>query len=178
MYIDVIFIVLMSFAFMKGMKKGFIQSLFTFTGFFIGIAAGIKLSAVVGNYLASHASINARWLPLLSFIIVFALIVVAMHYLGKFFQKTSELVMMGWLNKLTGVILYVLLYGLTYSVVLFYAKTLGVLSAPQIAASSFYPYVAPVAPDVMNAMGNIIPFFKDLFSQLESFFSGVSNKLQ
>ena len=178
MYIDVIFIVLMSFAVMKGMKKGFLQSLFTFAGFFMGIAAGIKLSAVVGNYLSAHANINGKWLPLLSFIVVFAIVVVAMHYMGKFFQKTTEMVMLGWLNKLTGVILYVLLYGLTFSVILFYAKTLGVLSPAQITASVFYPYVAPVAPDVMNAMGKIIPFFKDLFSQLEHFFSGVSNKLQ
>ena len=93
-------------------------------------------------------------------------------------EELSELIMIGWLNKLTGVLLYLLLYGLTYSVILFYAKSLGILSTSQIASSTFYPYVAPVAPDVMNAMGNIIPFFKDLFSQLEHFFSGVSNKLQ
>jgi len=175
--IDVFFLVLMFFACLKGMKKGFINALFFSAGFFIGVAAAIKFSAIVASSLSTNGHLNGKWLPFLSFVLVFSIVVISMHYLGKLFQKTSELIMMGWLNKIGGICLFVLLYGITFSVLLFYANQLHLLKKETINASNFYPYISPLAPDVINAMGKIIPFFKDLFVQLEGYFNSVSNKI-
>jgi membrane protein required for colicin V production len=84
--------------------------------------------------------------------------------------------MLGWFNKLTGILLYLLMYGLFYSMVLYYLNQLQVLSDKQINASFFYNKLAPIAPMVINQVGNVVPLFKNMVVQLEEYFKSVSNK--
>jgi len=46
-----------------------------------------------------------------------------------------------------------------------------------VAASSVHDYVAPWGPKVIDNLGKIIPVFKDLFSQLQSFFETLGHKI-
>ena len=177
MIIDIVFIILLIIAFLKGAKKGLIQSLFTFLAFFVGLAAAIKLSAIVANHLSHQTTIGSKWIPFVSFILVFAVIVILVRALGKFIEKANEMIMMGWINKIGGVLLYLFLYGIIYSILLFYLKNLGILKPTTIQVSIFYPYLSPLAPDALNLIGNIIPFFKDLFGQLERYFGLVSENI-
>jgi len=43
-----------------------------------------------------------------------------------------------------------------------------------IASSAVYKYVVPWGPKVINNLGNIIPFFRGMFIQLESFFESIA----
>jgi membrane protein required for colicin V production len=177
MIIDIIFILLLIIAFLKGAKKGLIQSLFTFLAFFIGIAAAIKLSAVVASHLSQQITTGSKWIPFFSFILVFAVVVILVRALGKFIEKANEMIMMGWINKMGGVLFYLFLYGIIYSILLFYLKNMGLLKPTTIQASKFYAYLSPIAPDALNLLGNIIPFFKDVFGQLERYFGVVSENI-
>ena len=177
MLIDITFAILLIVGFTKGYKKGLIKSLFNTIGFMIGIAAAIKLSAVAATYLSSSSHISEKWIPFLSFVIVFCAVVFAVRLLSKLFEKTSEMLMLGWLNRMGGVLLYIFLYCLIFSVALFYSKQLGIISKQTIDKSIFYPYLSPLAPDIINAIGKIIPFFKDLFAQLNAYFDQVSKKI-
>jgi membrane protein required for colicin V production len=47
MIIDIIFLLLMIFAVMKGMRNGFVVAVFSFLGIIIGLAAAMKFSTVV-----------------------------------------------------------------------------------------------------------------------------------
>jgi membrane protein required for colicin V production len=177
MIIDIVFIVLLIIAFLKGAKIGLIQSLFTFLAFLVGLAAAIKFSAIVANHLAHQTTIGSKWIPFISFILIFAVVVILVRALGRFIEKANEMIMMGWINKIGGVLLYLFLYGIIFSILLFYLKNLGILKPTTIEASKFYPYLSPLAPDALNILGNIIPFFKDLFGQLERYFYLVSKNL-
>ena len=173
MIIDIIFVVLMSFAVYKGMSKGFIQSLFSFIAFFVGLAAATKLSLVVSNYLAEHFHTNAVWLPFLSFVLIFGAFIIAFYYAGKLFEKTTEVMMLGWLNKFGGICIFMLLYGIFYSVLIFYAKEMKLVGKEKLTESVFYPYFSTLGPWLIDHLGKIIPFFKDIFSQLQQYFEGV-----
>lgn len=175
--LDGIFILIMFYACVKGLKKGFIQSVFAFFAFFIALAAALKLSAVVANRLSGSTHFDAKWMPFLSFVLVLALVYFLISLAGKILQKTAETVMLGWINKISGAVFYMLLYGLFFSTVIFYAKQMNLITEETINKSVFYPYVSPLAPEMMKITGNIIPFFKDVFSQLERFFEEVSNNL-
>ena len=177
MLIDITFAILLIIGFTKGYKKGLIKSLFNTIGFMVGITAALKLSATVSTHLSSASRISEKWIPFLSFIIVFCAVVFAVRLLSRLFEKTSEMLMLGWLNRMGGVLLYIFLYCLLFSVVLFYIKQLGIISKQTIDNSVFYPYLSPLAPDVINAIGKIVPFFKDLFAQLNHYFDQVSNKI-
>jgi len=178
MIIDILFLLLLGLAVFKGMRNGLISSLFSFISFFIALAAAIKLSATCTNYMADHFHSQSKWLPFLSFILVFACFMIVIHYIGKAFEKTAEIMMMGWLNKLGGICFYMLMYGLSYSILLFYAKQMHLISDETEKASRFYHYLEPLGPSSIEMLGNIIPFFKGLFLQLENYFQDLSHQAQ
>lgn len=176
MLIDIIFLCLMAMAFFKGIKKGLILAVFSLVGLIVGLAAAMKLSVVVAEYLKDTVNVSAKWLPFLSFILVFIGVLILVRIGATAIEKTMELVMMGWLNKLGGIILYVALYIVLFSIFLFYAEKLNLINPNTIAASKTYSYLQPWGPKVMDMIGTVIPWFKDMFTELEKFFEGVATK--
>ncbi len=171
MIIDLFFVILMVIACMKGIKKGFLLSLLSFVGLFVGIAISIKFSSVTAIYLSTHTSIKSTWLPFLSFVLLFGTTVIVFQLVGRFFKKTTDATLLGWFDKLGGVCLFMLLYGVLYSVFLFYIVELHIIGQDTIHQSYSYKYLSPLAPDVMNFWGRAIPFFKNTFQDLNTFFN-------
>jgi membrane protein required for colicin V production len=173
MLIDIIFFILMALAVFKGYSKGFIIALFSVVGFFIGLAAALKLSAFVAEKLSGSLSVSSKWLPVLSFLLVFIAVMLLVRLGAKMIQGGVELVMLGWLNRIAGILLFALLYSVLYSVFLFYAVQVKVFSPETIAQSNIYPYIQPLGPKLIDSLGTIIPWFKDLFAQLQDFFARI-----
>ena len=176
MLIDIIFLFLMVLAFFKGVKNGLVLAVFSLIGLIVGLAAAIKLSVLVAGYLKDTVNVSAKWLPFLSFILVFIGVVILVRMGAAAIEKTMEFAMMGWLNKLGGIILYAALYIILFSVLLFYADKLNLINPNTINTSRIYPYLQPWGPKVMDMMGAVIPWFKDMFTELEKFFEGVATK--
>jgi membrane protein required for colicin V production len=178
MLIDVFFAIIVLFACIKGFQKGLILAFFSIVAFILGLAAALKLSAVVATKLHASMSVSAKWLPLISFVLVFLIVVVLVNLGAKLLQKSVELVLLGWVNRLGGIVFYILLYSIIFSIFLFYAVQLHLIKPETIAASTCYEILRPLGPAVIDKLGVIIPFFKDMFSQLQQFFTAVSNKIQ
>jgi len=104
MTIDIIALVVLAIAVWKGLQKGLIVGLFSFIGIFVGAAAALKLSGMAGQYLLAHFPNLGPWVPLLSFILVFAGVVILVRIIAAFIEKTLEWSMMGWANKLGGIL--------------------------------------------------------------------------
>lgn len=173
MIIDIIFFILMLLAVFKGYSKGFIVALFSIVGFIIGLAAALKLSAYVAVKLSGTLNVSSKWLPVLSFLLVFIAVLLLVRLGAKMIQSGVELVMLGWVNRIAGIILFALLYSILYSVFLFYAVQVKLFSEETIAQSNIYSYIQPLGPKVIDAMGTVIPWFKDMFAQLQQFFDGI-----
>jgi membrane protein required for colicin V production len=176
MFIDVIFFILMALAVFKGYRRGLVVALFSVLAFIIGLAAAIKLSAIAAVYLRHNINITNRWLPILSFALVFILIVLLVRVGAALLEKTLRMAMLGWANRLGGVILYAALYTIILSIMLFYANKMGFLKAETIQTSITYNFVAGLGPWAINGIGKVIPTFKGMFAQLESFFESVAHK--
>ena len=175
--IDIIFAVLIIIAIIKGFQKGLIIAIFSILSFIIGIAAAVKLSAAMARYLQNNISISIKWLPVISFAVVFLGVVLLVRLGAKLIEKTFQITMLGWVNRIGGVILYAMLYMIIYSVFLFYTEKIHLLQPSTIQSSKTFPYIEPWGPKVMDQFGKIIPIFKGMFTELEDFFSGVSNKI-
>lgn len=165
-------------ALIKGFQKGLVLAIFSIVGFIVGLAAALKLSAVVANWLDGTTNISAKWLPVISFLLVFIIVILIIRTAGKALESTIEWALLGWVNKLGGILLYAAAYTIVYSVMLFYAEKLHLFSADTIKASVCYAYIEPLAPAIMNGIGAIIPWFKDMFTQLQDFFEKVSGNLK
>lgn len=170
MIIDVAFILIIIVAVFKGLSKGFIVGIFSFISFIIGLAAALKLSSVVAHHFENQAGAFAKWLPVISFAFVFIVVVLLVNIGARIIRKTISIAMLGWLDKLGGVLLYIFIYTIIFSVILFFAEKTSLIKPETVDASTVYDLVAPLGPKIINNLGKIIPVFKDLFSQLQSFF--------
>jgi membrane protein required for colicin V production len=176
--IDIVFAVLMVIACIKGYKKGLIIALFSIIAFIIGLAAALKLSALVAHWIDGHASVSSKWLPFISFALVFFGVAVLVNWCGKLIEKTFQMALLGWVNRLGGMGFYAILYIIILSVFLFYAEKIQLLEPATFQSSVTYSFVQPWGPIVINGLGKVIPIFKDMFTELESFFDAISNKIQ
>ncbi|HMK03538.1 MAG TPA: CvpA family protein [Ferruginibacter sp.] len=177
MLIDLVFAVLMVIAIFKGYRKGLIVAVFSIIAFIIGLAAALKLSATVAEYLKESVNISSKWLPFIAFAIVFITVVILVRLGARLIEKGIQLVLLGWLNRIGGIIVYVVLYIIILSIFLFYAEKLHLIQPAAIHSSQTYSFVQPWGPKVIDGFGKVIPIFKDMFTELESFFDGVSNKI-
>ena len=177
MVLDIIVAVILILAIIKGYRQGLIVALFSFIAFFIGLAAALKLSVVVADYLGKSVKVSDKWLPIISFAVVFLIVVLLVRLGAKFIQKTVELAMLGWLNRLGGILLYAGLYILIFSILIFYADQLGFIKPETKTESVTYSYIQPWGPKLMDGLGKIIPVFKGMFQDLEDFFNAVSKQV-
>jgi membrane protein required for colicin V production len=176
MLIDFISIALIILSIVKGLRKGLVVAVFSLLAFVIGLAAALKLSAVVAEYMGANTSISERWLPMLAFLIIFFLVALLVRLGARAIETAMRMTMLGWLNRLGGIVFYLLLYFLVYSIILFYATQLHIIKTETIQTSTTYPLIYPMAPIVMDAIGQVVPFFKNMFSDLEGFFDRLSKK--
>jgi membrane protein required for colicin V production len=177
MSIDVIFAVLMVLATVQGYRRGLIVAIFSFLGVIIGLAAAMKLSAAVAKHLGDTVKISDKWLPVLSFILVFIVVIILIRLGVKALQRITEAVMLGWINRLAGIVLYAGIYTTVFSILLFYAVQIKLVKPETIQSSVAYSFIQPWGPKAIDSLGAVIPFFKDMFTELERFFSGVSEKI-
>jgi membrane protein required for colicin V production len=177
MIIDIIFVILIVLALLQGYRRGLIVAVFSLISIIVGLAAAIKLSAVVANYLGHEVRVSHKWLPVISFAIVFIAVVFVIRLGARAIQKLTEAMMLGLVNRLGGIILYAVIYVMVFSVLLFYANQLRIIKPETIKASATYSFIQPWGPKTIDGFASMIPFFKDMFTQLEGFFSRIPEKI-
>ena len=177
MSIDIITIILLAIAVWKGYTRGLVVALFSFAAIIIGIAAALKLSVAVAQWLQSNTNISGWWLPFISFILVMIAVAIIIRWAAKLIEAGLKFVLLGWINKLGGIALYIMLEMAVYSVVLFYAAQMNILSPQTIDSSQTYAVIEPWAPKIISTVAYIIPFFQNMFEDLERFFSSIANKI-
>lgn len=170
MWIDVVMLSLLIIGFIRGAMRGIIMALFALAGWIIGLAAALKLSALVAVQLQEYTGASTRWLPLIAFVLVFMVAVLLVRWAGKAVESMFKLVMLGWMNRLGGALLYGGMYLLFCCICLFYAEKMQLINPDTIAASKIYGLTAGTAPAFIEGLGTVIPLLKTTFNDLKDFF--------
>lgn len=176
MFIDLLFAIIMVLAIFKGYKRGLIVGIFSLVAVIIGLAAAMKLSTVAAGYIGQAVRVSDQWMPIVSFAIVFIIVVLLIRLGANAIEKTVEIAMLGWLNKIGGIVLYAAIYITVFSVLLFYAGQMKLLQPETIEKSVTYSFIQPWGPRAINGIGAVIPVFKDMFGELEHFFEGIAKE--
>lgn len=174
--IDAAFVIIVIIGIFKGWRKGLITAVCSLFGFIIGIAAALKLSGSLAAWLSAAYPSSAKWVPFISFTLVFIITVLAVRLIGKTIEKIVDTAMMGWWNKLAGSLVYAFLYIIVYSVFLFFLIKLKIVGTSATEASVTYSYLQPIPSEAMKTIGEWIPFFKNTFHDLQLFFEQFANK--
>ena len=145
MLIDVLFLIMMVIAVFKGMRNGLIVALFSIIGWIVGLYAAFMFSGLAETYLKGVLNLSPRVLSVVAFILVFGLVSLLVNLGARIVEKVVGLTPIGWLNRLGGIFFYVLLYTLIFSVMIFFAEKVRLISEETASSSKVYSWVKPIA---------------------------------
>ncbi len=122
-YLDYILIVLLVLAAFDGYQKGFIASLTGLVALILGVYAAVIFTEFMAAFISELFSFYSRHLWIIAMVATFVLVVVVVNLLGKMIEKFTEMLLLGWLNRILGIvfgaikglfILSVLMYALNH----------------------------------------------------------------
>ncbi|HAI82608.1 MAG TPA: colicin V production protein, partial [Chitinophagaceae bacterium] len=70
MIIDILLLIILSWALWKGVTRGLFIAVASFLGFIVGLAAALKLSAWLAQWLQQQTGWSGSWLPFLAFLLI------------------------------------------------------------------------------------------------------------
>ncbi len=177
MILDALFLIFLILFGIRGYSKGIVVALFSVLAILLGALGALKLSGTVADMLFDGGSKGGRWAPLLAYSIVFLLIVLLVRAGARLLQRSFEAVSLGWINRLSGALLYAFLLSFVFSSMLWLCNQMGLIQPETQASSHTYAYLEPVAPKVFSLIGTVIPFAKHIFEDLSVFFDRVNQSI-
>ena len=160
MWLDILTGTLLIVAILQGIRNGFIKALLSFFSFFIGLIVAYQLAGWVARQLKEYTKIESHWLPFISFIIVLLAVLFLIRWVSGLLQQTAEVLMLGWLNKLLGIVLYGFIYFTIWSALVYFLQILGVLEAAKMKDAYSYSYLQKWWPYCTEKMSQWLPFIK------------------
>lgn len=116
MVLDIIFLLLLIFGTVLGIKKGLFVELGTILGIILGVWGAITFSERFGVFLGDF--INKRYLELTSFIVLFIGIMILTTMISKILTNLFKAINLGGINRLLGAIFGLFKWMLILSVII------------------------------------------------------------
>ena len=104
-WFDLIIIILLVAAFIKGYSKGLIMQLVGLAAIIIAAIFGGRLAAIILPELNNLLDISPNFARVLSFIIAFSLIAFVFLLIGGVIQRFIDVIMLGIINRLLGAVI-------------------------------------------------------------------------
>ena len=177
MLLDIIGILLIILAFIRGYGKGVIVGVFSMLGVVLGMLVALKFSGVFADYLLKRDFITSAWAQVVSFVLLFLGMILLVRLVAKLIEGLIKAASLGLVNRLAGGTLYSLIGLLIWSALLWIANRAHFISPETLSASRSYEFMVPVAPWVYTHIGDVLPMAKDVFSDLGRFFDQVNTHL-
>ncbi|RYD99380.1 MAG: CvpA family protein [Sphingobacteriales bacterium] len=177
MGLDIVLLALLTWYGFKGYKKGIVQVLFSTIAMIAATLGALKLSGKLSGYFFQKDSDISPWLPVLSFILVFAAILFLVFLISKTVDTSLKKIKLGWLNRLAGMALYILIISFVFSTILWLGDKVNLIKPETKAASVTYAFIAPIAPKGFELAGTLLPFVKSSYAELEALFDKIDGHL-
>ena len=114
--LDIILLVCLIPAIVQGLRKGFIAQVVAIISLILGGWLAYRFSSALTAWLGQWIEMSGAALDIISFILIFAIVVTLLFLLGKILETSIKIILLGWLNKLLGLVFalfkYVLVIGL------------------------------------------------------------------
>ncbi len=178
MIIDIIIIILAVLAAIRGLRMGLIAGVCSYVALIVGLAAAMKFSAVVAEKIGTAANVAGKWVPFVCFLLIFSLVTLLIRTVSSTVQKLTETLMLGIFNRVGGVVFFVLIYLSAIAILLFYVTKMNLIAENYFEISATYPFVKVLGEHAVNALGYIVPVFKNMFHDLELFFEAAAQKVK
>ena len=159
-YIDLIVIVVLLYAFLKGFSNGLVNELASFLGLLIGAIISYSFSDDLSKTIDDYVEIDGQILNILSFILLFILTSFLFTIAGKYMTKLIKYISLGTINRLLGGIfssLKFLIIIVSISMVINYFSELlaiEIIPSDQKNKSTVYPILISIGDLLLEVLNN------------------------
>ena len=159
-YIDLIVIVVLLYAFLKGFSNGLVNELASFLGLLIGAIISYSFSDDLSKIIDDYVEIDGQILNILSFILLFILTSFLFTIAGKYMTKLIKYISLGTINRLLGGIfssLKFLIVIVSISMVINYFSELlaiEIIPSDQKNKSTVYPILISIGDLLLEVLNN------------------------
>jgi membrane protein required for colicin V production len=156
-WLDMILGALLVFAVYRGFKNGVFVEVASIAALVLGVWIAVKFSGLTEAWLSEELKWDTNNLELIAFIITFILVVVLVHITAKLADKFFKAIALGFLTRLSGVVVGLLKMGFILSILLVIIEkvefyTIDIIPGKIKNSSILYSPVKSFAP-------NVLPFF-------------------
>lgn len=165
--IDIIIIVPLVIGAIAGFRKGFIMEVVSLLALILAVIGGFHFLHWGISMLQEHFELSGKFLPFLSFVLIFVAIVLLVNAVGKVLKKIIHMAFLGGVDKAAGALLGGLKWVFFLSLVIWAFQVFGVEVPEHLREKSMlYGYVVGVAPTFVDLFGYIIPATSDLLDKI------------
>jgi membrane protein required for colicin V production len=164
MLVDILLLILLALAVYKGWTKGFIMAIFVFISYFVALALAFHFSGTVEGYIRSNSSSDSKWYSFLAFILVMIAGIIAVRLVGKLIEKSAELMLLGLVNRMLGILVMATIYITFFAVILVYSSRFGLMGDGQASDSKSLSYLMQYGHWLVAHFSEWMPALKNLFN--------------
>lgn len=154
-----------------GFRKGLLLEAVGILAFVLGIIGGFKLMEIGISYLQEHTEGMDRWLPFISFLIIFLAIILLVNMLGRLLKKLIDMTLLGSFDNFAGAIVGIIKWAIGLSIVLWLTVNFGVELPGQNEDLVLYPYLTNLGPNIIESLSVIIPFAEEMLDSIREMIS-------
>ncbi len=162
--IDIVIVCFFLPALFFGIKNGMVKQLVALAVIYFGIVLSLRFATPVSLWVLEHVKMTEFWAKAVSFVLIFFVVALVLSLFGRIIEKIIKITLLGWLNKLLGVVMTFILTILLLSVVVYLVDSannlLEFIPKVKLEESRFYPALLQLSQEVF-------PHFKELFSKGE-----------
>ena len=158
--LDIIILICFIPAVINGLRRGLVAQVVSIISIILGVWLSFRFSSMLGKWLAQwFGGVSSEILDIASFTVILIVVIFALFALGKIIEASIKIVMLGWLNRLLGLLFSLLKCTLIVGLVIIMFSSLNsalhLVSEKVLADSILYPPFKETAYSVF-------PYLKDL----------------
>jgi membrane protein required for colicin V production len=153
-WVDIIIVIILVVGLGKGLGNGFVRGIFGIAALVLGVVLAAGNYEQVVEILFSGLQIGADGQAILGFLLIFVVVLILVSVLGRLVAKALKLASLGWMDRLAGGVLGLLMASIFTGVVLLLVVMAGLETNNGVARSV-------VAPTVIRVTDTIVAFAPD-----------------
>lgn len=157
--VDIILLICFVPALVQGLRKGFISQVIAIISIIAGVWVSARFTASASTWLAQYIEGSEQVLKVISFALIFIAVIAVLAILGRLLEGTVKLIMLGWLNRLLGMVLSLVKAGLIVGLVIMafcsLNNTFSLVSEEVLNESVLFP-------PLKNMAYMVFPYLKEL----------------
>ncbi len=151
--VDLIIVIILVVGFVSGLARGLVRTLFGLAALVLGIVAA------AGSFVRVASSIfgfvpEERVAEIIAFILVFLVVFFVVALIGRLVAKALKLAALGWVDRLAGGVLGIVLASILTGALLLLTVMGGFHKSPTLALST-------LAPKVLSVTDAIVPLIPE-----------------